>query len=1151
MMGNFFKLKNILLVLFVLISITLSCYGEENAADVPVASSAPINPEYLKYLERVNALNETGEFALGYEPPVISFDHLIGKRPFDSNVQDLYPSSYDLRTFDKLTPIKNQNPWGTCWAFGSLASLESSLKPNQTYDFSEKHVVNRNLWLTGPKTGGNYLKSGGYLVAWMGPVNETTDPYPVDTWNYTSPSGPVTKHVQEIYWIPGMANASDLETIKSSIVNNGALISSFYWNPASYNFTHKSYYCPTCSGSNHCINLVGWDDNYNRNNFTTPAPGDGAFLLRNSWGTSWGDQGYGWISYHDPTIGKYNAHIFGSDVNDYSGIYQYDPAGTSSYIGIPSTSIWGGNIFTATADENLTAVGFYTNDVSASYDVRVYKNPTAGGPVGSTILSQKTGTIPMSGYHTISLDTPVFLSVGDIFSIVVHLTNPSYGYPLAVENPASGPIGNTWSANPGEGYVSSDGNSWTDIVTIPGFVNTSICIKGYTNTITPPPVANFTSNVTTGLVPLTVQFTDTSTGSPTSWLWNFGEGNTSSSQNPVHTYTTAGLYTVNLTASNAGGSDTRVAPGYINVTNPVPLPPVASFTSNVTSGDIPLCVQFNDTSTGNPTSFYWTFGDGANTTIRNPIHTYETPGLYTVTLSVANSAGSNLTSKAGYINATSPLPNPFVTGIYPNFTKAGMNVGFNLTGNYFSEGSIVNLTMSGYCNITTFGNLSGSNLTGFFDIPSGTATGMWNVSVNRFGQYSNDNVQFQVLPPVPPVASFIGIPRTGLAPLFVQFADTSTGGPTSWSWSFGDGGLSTDQHPSHTYSGAGLYTVSLNVSNSGGSNVTTAPGYINVTSSVVPPVASFTGSPRTGVAPLSVQFTDSSTGNPTTWNWNFGDGLSSTMQNPIHTYAGPGQFTVNLTVSNTAGTDTLTAPDYISVSGPPSHYSINASSGPNGRIDPSGLIIIPAGGNQRFSMISDTGYQVGDVLVDQVSVGPVGWYEFRNISTNHTISVNFERIPGQKLVNASANRWSIVYPPGISAYQEGTNCTYITQAKPGAEMKQILIDSVEQNLSEFWTFTNISDDHNIYTYSEPIPDQIHVFFRGAPSTGSAPLGVQFIDESIGTPTSWLWQFGDGEKSYDQNPYHEYQSPGIYTVTLRAYNGKTGGYGVWSDGVIVK
>jgi PKD repeat protein len=137
-----------------------------------------------------------------------------------------------------------------------------------------------------------------------------------------------------------------------------------------------------------------------------------------------------------------------------------------------------------------------------------------------------------------------------------------------------------------------------------------------------------------------------------------------------------------------------------------------------------------------------------------------------------------------------------VTGIYPNFTKAGMNVGFNLTGNYFSEGSIVNLTMSGYSNITTFGNLSGSNLTGFFDIPSGTATGMWNVSVNRFGQYSNDNVQFQVLPPVPPVASFIGIPRTGVAPLFVQFADTSTGGPTSWSWSFGDGWSFYRSHPS-------------------------------------------------------------------------------------------------------------------------------------------------------------------------------------------------------------------------------------------------------------------------------------------------------------------------------------------------------------------
>jgi PKD repeat protein len=274
------------------------------------------------------------------------------------------------------------------------------------------------------------------------------------------------------------------------------------------------------------------------------------------------------------------------------------------------------------------------------------------------------------------------------------------------------------------------------------------------------------------------------------------------------------------------------------------------------------------------------------------------------------------------------------------------------------------------------------------------------------------------------------------------------------------------------------------------------------------------------------------------------------MQHPSHVYTGAGQFSVNLTVSNTEGTDTFTAPDYITVFVPSLNYTINASSGPNGRIVPSGMIVIPSGRNQKFTMISNTGYQVSDVLVDQQSIGPVGSYEFKNVNANHSISVNFERIPGQKLVNATSDRWSIVYPSGVSAYWEGTNSSYITQAKPGAEMKRILIDSVEQNLSNFWTFTNISDDHTIEAYSDPLKDQVHVFFWGSPSFGSAPLGVKFIDESIGVPTSWYWQFGDGGKSFEQNPYHEYQIPGVYTVSLRAYNEKTGGYGVWSDGIIV-
>lgn len=154
-----------------------------------------------------------------------------------------------------------------------------------------------------------------------------------------------------------------------------------------------------------------------------------------------------------------------------------------------------------------------------------------------------------------------------------------------------------------------------------------------------------------------------------------------------------------------------------------------------------------------------------------------------------------------------------------------------------------------------------------------------------------------------PVANFTAIPSSGQAPLKVQFNDTSTGSPTSWLWTFGDGASSTVENPSYTYNGAGTYGVTLTASNSAGSSSKTT----SITVSPVPPIANFTANPTTGVAPLLVQFTDSSTGTITSWAWNFGDGATSSAQNPSHTYNNPGTFTTTLTVSNSGGSNTKNA----------------------------------------------------------------------------------------------------------------------------------------------------------------------------------------------------------------------------------------------------
>ncbi|AAM07631.1 PKD domain-containing protein [Methanosarcina acetivorans] len=163
------------------------------------------------------------------------------------------------------------------------------------------------------------------------------------------------------------------------------------------------------------------------------------------------------------------------------------------------------------------------------------------------------------------------------------------------------------------------------------------------------PAANFTADETTGSGSLTVQFNDTSTGGPTSWFWDFGDGNTSTEQNPVHEYTTNGTYTVSLKAINEFGNDSEVREGYITVEYKDPRSPVVDFTADPVSGAFPLTVNFTDASTGNPTGWFWDFGDGNTSTEQNPVHVYADSGKYTVKLTATNEFGSSYLVKTDYI----------------------------------------------------------------------------------------------------------------------------------------------------------------------------------------------------------------------------------------------------------------------------------------------------------------------------------------------------------------------------------------------------------------------------------------------------------------------------------------------------------------------
>lgn len=144
-------------------------------------------------------------------------------------------------------------------------------------------------------------------------------------------------------------------------------------------------------------------------------------------------------------------------------------------------------------------------------------------------------------------------------------------------------------------------------------------------------------------------------------------------------------------------------------------------------------------------------------------------------------------------------------------------------------------------------------------------------------------------------------------------------------------------------------------------------------------------------------------------------------------------------------------------------------------------------------------------------------------------------------VESASDEWSIVYPHGNLSYIEGSNAAYITQGKPGAILEDVKIDSTSYGPLQKYTFQSIASDHSIHAYGNPVKDQVHVMFNITPTSGMHPLDVTFSDMSLGNPTSWFWQFGDGGTSIEKEPSHTYRNPGSYTVSLQAFNNQTSGF----------
>ncbi|MGC8804353.1 MAG: lectin like domain-containing protein [Candidatus Ratteibacteria bacterium] len=395
------------------------------------------------------------------------------------------PSSFDLRSYKRVSPVKDQGTAGSCWAFATYSSLESYLlSNNESWDFSENHMKNTlsSSYAEGfdrkASDGGNQFISTAYIVRWSGPIPELEDPYNASSSSSPENLQPV-KHVQEVIFIPDRKSATGNDAIKQAVMKYGAIYTTMYYSNA-YLAKGKNYYYNGYATSNHAVSIVGWIDNYSRTNFYGSAsgipPGDGAFIVKNSWGSLWGESGYFYISYYDSNIGK-NCVVFNNaePVNNYSSIYQYDPLGWVTSVGYGNDTAYFANIYKGRTSELIEAVGFYTPVTNSQYEIKIYKN-VSFSPIDGICATVKSGTIEDPGYHTIRLETGVPVVKDEKFSAIVRLKTPGYNYPIPVEMPISR-YSSKATALPGQSFVSKDGINWSDItMSMPG---TNVCIKVY------------------------------------------------------------------------------------------------------------------------------------------------------------------------------------------------------------------------------------------------------------------------------------------------------------------------------------------------------------------------------------------------------------------------------------------------------------------------------------------------------------------------------------------------------------------------------------------------------------------------------------------------------------------------------------------------
>ncbi len=650
------------------------------------------------------------------------------------------------------------------------------------------------------------------------------------------------------------------------------------------------------------------------------------------------------------------------------------------------------------------------------------------------------------------------------------------------------------------------------------------------------PVANFTASPLAGCSPLIVNFQDQSTGSPTSWNWDFGNGNTSTLQNPTASYFTPGTYTVVLTATNVNGSNTLTRTQYITVYEA----PTVDFSASTQSGCFPLSVFFTDLSTpgaGNTdVAWLWDFGNGSTSTLQNPATTYTTSGFFTVTLRVTNDKGcSRVLTRPTYITVT-----PGVTADFTNTqaTVCAAPATINFTNNSTGPG-----TLSYQWD---FGD--GSPFSTALN-PSHiyTSNGSFTVVLTTVSTAGCEDTDTVIIDIGGNTTSFTA-PASICVNEPVTFTNTSSPAPASTLWNFGDGGTANTLNASYTYTTPGTYQVWMyntyaNCIDSASQLITINPRPVSNFSAPV----TFNCQP-----PLTVNFTDMSTGNPVSWEWDFGDGSPvSNVQNPSHTYTSYGSFNVTLITTTAAGcTDTLTIPSYVIV-----------------RRSVISIPQLPSRGCVPHTINFNPVIVAGDVITSYEWDFGDGSPFSNSPTPSHTYTVQGTYIVRLVITTSTGCNDTLIVPQAVRV---GTKpvADFSATPIPVCGKQPVFFSDLSVPADEwYWDFgdngTSILQNP-VHNYADTgyfdvtliavnngcadtivKPNYIYVNppvarFNVTPDCANRRR-FTFTDASIINPAllpvSWTWDFGDGSPvSNAQNPVHIFPALGVYNVRLIVQNG---------------